>query len=287
MTVFAAGVLVLIGCWLLLLRMPATATLPLAASLVVALGSRLRPRARLATALALVLTMAVGWRTPLRELRGSLDRLRLAKDRHGAAGLNTGDALAVYGLNLVMGLGGLAAGFPEVARETLLLCVPGPTVRAWHSDFAMRSPKVREQVQRLSALTAHENGTRLAMPRVWIAWSGYAFGSDSMRVALALNSPLELTGTAHREGDRWRLDLVGSARSQYPPRALITIGQVDGAPIVLDEGLFWVLQERGWLHPFTAEWHWSILSDDARLRDLRTAELSWRELLVARLVGTR
>ena len=41
-----------------------------------------------------------------------------------------------------------------------------------------------------------------------------------------------------------------------------------GQRLFLEEGLFWVLQERGWLHPYRAVWRWSVAADDPRLDEL-------------------
>jgi hypothetical protein len=101
--------------------------------------------------------------------------------------------------------------------------------------------------------------------------------ADSLRVALALNSPLELTGSVRRDGDSSWLDLIARARIEYPRRAVLRLFSFEGRPITLDEGLFWVLQQDGWLHPYTAEWTWSVRSDDPRLNELATPVRSWRE----------
>lgn len=153
----------------------------------------------------------------------------------------------------------------------------------------MRSPKVRAEIRNLIDFADKQGkgGQRLTLPMTRIAWNGYAMNSDSARVALALNSPFELGGTAHREGAHWRLELVGRARAAYPHRSVLPLFSLDGERVELDEGLFLVLQERGWLHPYVAEWRWSIMSNDPRLQNRQTPFLSVREQLWGWVLGNK
>jgi hypothetical protein len=126
------------------------------------------------------------------------------------------------------------------------------------------------------------DGARHTLPIRTVAWTEYSSARDSVRVALALNSPLVLTGVAERRNDAWWMDLRARAAIAYPRSALLRIGPVLGSDtLTFDEGLFWVLQERGWLHPYTVTWTWSMSADDERLRDLHTPHLSLRERLAA------
>jgi hypothetical protein len=276
------GLVLLVAAWLCVFGMPLSGVFVSLAALQPILCHRrtvLVRRARPVLILALTLAACIFWKTPVQELASTLQRLRETKDQRGPTGFSTTDKLGIYGLNIVMGLGGLIAGFPEVAQETLCLTVEGPSTRTWHSDFAMRSPKVRAGVRQLAAVAeAHgDDENPLTLPTMHIAWSAYSMKLDSARVALALNSPFELGGTAHREGAGWRLELVGRAKAEYPRRSVHHLFSLDGKSIELDEGLFWVLQESGWLHPYFAEWRWSVLSKDPRLENLETPFLSLGE----------
>lgn len=255
--------------WLSIFRMPLSGVFVALIALTPVLG-RLRASAPVRTRMVLVavlaLTALLFWKTPVRELQETLQRLRDKKDAAGPSGFSTTDKLGVYGLNLIMGLGGFVVGFPEVAKETLYLSLPGPSTRTWHSDFAMRSPKVRAELRKLIKFAENLGQNEVTLPMTRIAWHRYSMNSDSARVALALNSPFELRGTAHREGSHWRLELSGRARVEYPRRAVLTLFSLDGKRVELDEGLFWVLQQSKWLHPYTAEWRWSVLSSDPRLQ---------------------
>lgn len=278
-----------LAAWLFILGMPQSGVFVSLAALT-PLMARLRPslasRGRMLLIPALLVSAFLFWKIPAREFQGALQHLRNKKEQAGPSSFSTRDKLGVYGLNVIMALGGFVAGFPEVAQETLSLCLQGPSTRTWHSDFAMRSPKVRAKIRQLIEFADNQGSVEqpLTLPTASIAWRSYSMSSDSARVALALNSPLVLGGTAHREGAHWRLELVGRARAEYPRRSLLPLFSLEGERVELDEGLFWVLQENGWLHPYMAEWRWSILSTDPRLQDLQTPVLSVRERVLAWLL---
>jgi hypothetical protein len=73
-----------------------------------------------------------------------------------------------------------------------------------------------------------------------------------------------LTAKAERRGGRWLIDVRHEVEIKYPDSLLVTL--ITRPRLRMEEGLFWVLQKYGWLHPFTAEWRFSVYSDDKRLR---------------------
>jgi hypothetical protein len=270
-----AAAAALLGLWLCVFGTPLLASTALASAALLLPLRRFR-RARL-VGLGLGLAASLAFVSSFeRELGTRLLELARRKD---AATLTFRDRLGVYGLNAVMGAGGWLAGFPEVAAETLALAWPGAPARSWSSDFAMGSPRVRAVVREaLSALPAAPNGTEVDLPARRVSWPSYGHDEDSMRVALALNSPFWLRGHARRTGATWTIQLAGTAAVAYPRRFLLPLGVLrDGQPWGLDEGLFWDLQQAGWLHPYTAEWRWAITSDDPRLADPVHVERSLRE----------
>lgn len=167
-------------------------------------------------------------------------------------------------LNLAMGLGGYAVGYPEVASETLWMFVPGSPVREWRSDFAMESPLVRQHVRELleEARRQGSAGAPVRLSRRRVVWTKRNLERDSLRVALALNSPLYLEAVAYPQGKGWRLELQGRATVRYPSRNRVPLGQLFGRPIVIEEGLFAALQDAGWLHPYEAVWSWTVEDGD-------------------------
>ena len=237
--------------------------------------------------LVLILAGAAFWHIPFHEYQTRMNRLRDLIKTEGAEGFSFRDKAGVYGMNLAMGVGGYCLGFEEVARETLLMAFPGPSIRTWKSDFAMASPKVRREVNRMMDELADlpAGTTTREFRHCRIAWSGYNNASEPVKVALALNSPLYLRGKATRQEGRWSLDLVAQAACRYPrSHNLVVTDNLRGKPLSLEEGIFWVLQERGWMHPFTAEWEWSVVEGDPRFDELDLPEFTLRERFFRRLV---
>lgn len=265
------ALLLLLGAWSLLYGMLLTGLFLLVSALVWAdLGKPWVRVVQWALLVLLLLPAAAAWKTPLREYAAATADLG-----HRRADLGTTDLLGIWGLNLLMGAGGHAAGLPEVARETWLLAVPTDQVRVRASDFAMRSPKVRGAVAQMAA-QARQRGPGPLRPQR-ITWSSYA--TDSPRVSLALNCPLELRGEAVEVAGVLFLSLTAACHVAYPQRAQLTLGRVDDTVLRVDEGLLWELQERGWLHPYDMVYTWQTRADDPVLQD-ESAWLGWRERML-------
>ncbi len=170
------------------------------------------------------------------------------------------DLAGVWGLNIAMSFGGLVCGLPEAAQETFLLSLPGDNRRPFEGDFAMRSPKVRAALTAMIAEARASGKDDLDLGPRTVEWKNYE--SDAPRVALALNA-LTLTANARRDGrDGWKLNVKGRVAVRYPDTGTVRIAK----DVVIHERLFAVLQERGWLFPYEAEWRWSITDDDPRLK---------------------
>lgn len=201
---------------------------------------------------------------PFKQIQKRMVHYRGKLLRGGHQTLTFDDKLAIYGSNIAMGLGGYLVGMPEAAKETLLLCIPGVEERRWTSDFAMKSKKVRDTLSNFaSRLESLPSGRDEAdMEETKIAWKGY-FG-DSRRVALALNA-FRLSAKAYREGNRWRIECSGWVPVRYPERSWTHLFTVKGVQFYVEEGLFWALQQEGWLFPYRAFWSWIIYNDDWRL----------------------
>lgn len=179
------------------------------------------------------------------------------------ADFTTRDLAGVWGLNIAMSFGGLACGIPEAAQETFLLSLPGDNRRPFEGDFAMRSPKVRAALTAMIAEARASGKDDLDLGPRAVTWANYE--SDAPRVALALNA-LTLTAHARRDGrDGWKLNVKGRVAVRYPDTGTVPIAK----DVVIHERLFAVLQERGWLFPYEAEWRWTITDDDPRLKQDR------------------
>jgi hypothetical protein len=161
--------------------------------------------------------------------------------------LSTVDASIVYMGHLTMVGGGYVFGMPEVATEALYLHFPEKNT-VWFSDFPAQSPRVQAKLKCLR--TRLDSGQDHARTRV--VWPRYTW--ENMRHGLALNT---LTVAAFKDKEDGTYKYGGYVSTQYPRRGTLTIGHPFGIPIQLEEGLYRRLQERGWLHPYTAEWYWT------------------------------
>jgi hypothetical protein len=227
-----------------------------------AVGLRPRPLVRgLATGAVLVVALGLGWRTPLREVNRASARLAALPRAEGALeAFSLRDKLAIYGLNVAMGTAGLVL-YPEVASETLLLTLPAgdpqTARRIFHSDFPLRSPRIAAVVRSFEGQLADATSGAgpPVFPRQRVAWAPgsvpAAPGEMESRVRLALD-PCEVSATARRSGSDWVLDVAVEARVAYPRQARTCLWREP--ELCVEEGLFWVLQEAHWLHPYTAVW---------------------------------
>lgn len=188
------------------------------------------------------------------------------KTRNDISAFTLQDRLGIYGLNIVMGVVGYPL-YPEAARETLLMMFdPGPLARrVFYSDFGLGSYKVKASLRDFAAgLRPGDTASVRSHGPVRIIWdkSTYRLTDPEARYALALNQTL-LTARAERRGERWRIEVRHEMEVRYPESVYVTL--VARPQLRVEEGLFWVLQNYGWLHPYTAEYRFTIWSDDPRL----------------------
>jgi hypothetical protein len=149
--------------------------------------------------------------------------------------LQMNEKLSIYGLNLSIGIVAFPV-YPEVAKETLLLCIPERgNNRTFKSDFFLKSAKIREAI---------------ANKRNRVSWSKNEFvtGIKESRYALALN-PCTLRVTEREDYTEYEVTVNVEYARNFP---VVLIGWP--LKITLQEGLFWYLQEINWLHPYKASW---------------------------------
>ncbi|WNG45963.1 hypothetical protein F0U60_18960 [Archangium minus] len=253
---FAAAVGSLGIAAILLLWVPSVAL----SALCVALAPvRIARRVRLTAFGIGVLGLTAGAPFAAREIQYRLDTLAEGLAANGWK-LSPAGRVQVATLNLAMGLGGYALGYPEVASETLWMFVPGPPVREWRGDFAMESSLVRQSIRDMLEEARRQGRTEapVKLSRRRVLWTKRDLGRDSLRVALALNSPLYLDAVAYPQNEGWRLEIQGRAAVRYPSRNRVPLGRLFGQPLVIEEGLFAALQVAGWLHPYEAVWRWTV-----------------------------
>lgn len=189
----------------------------------------------------------------LAEQRARREALFEAYTTKGLPALDLEDRLAIAALGLAMG--GIALPiFPEVAQEQLLLHLPSED-RSRESDFALRSERVSAPLNTfIESLPAPVPGGKPLHfgPRRVV----FTYGQDDPRVALALN-PCLLSAVATPVEGGWRIDAEVAVEVEYPPSSPLQVFSFRGEPYIVEEGLFYALQEAGWYHPYTMTWRWT------------------------------
>ncbi len=127
--------------------------------------------------------------------------------------------------------------YPEAAKEASLMLLPSSEGRevTFEDDFFLESKFIQNKLDNYS------KPVRLA----WLP-NDYLLGNSEARIALTLN-----TGFLSIEDDKVRV----SVPSTWPKQAWIRLLDIPGLPeIRVQEGLFWVLEQEGWIYPYTAVW---------------------------------
>ena len=145
---------------------------------------------------------------------------------------NKVEIYTVYVLMNVLG----APLYPEIAKEGSLMLLPSSEgqVMTFESEFFLESEFIQNKLDNYS------EPVRLAWPP-----NSYRLGGSETRIALALN-----TGTLHVEDGKAKV----SVPCTWPKQSLVNVGLPGLLDIRVQEGLFWVLEQEGWIHPYTAVW---------------------------------
>ena len=151
---------------------------------------------------------------------------------------NKVEIYTVYVLMNVLG----APLYPEIAKEASLMLLPSSEGQemTFESDFFLESRFIQ------NALDNYSKPVPLYWPFDSYVWTDFFEKHSEARVALALN-----TGTLHLEDGKIRI----SVPCTWPKQAWIRLLDIPGLPeIRVQEGLFWVLEQEGWIYPYTAVW---------------------------------
>ena len=126
--------------------------------------------------------------------------------------------------------------YPEAAKENSHMLWPSSEgkVKTFESDFFLESRFIQ------NALDNYSEPVRLAWPP-----NSYGLGNAETRIALALN-----TGTLHVEDGKVKV----SVPCTWPKQSLSNVGLPGLLDIRVQEGLFWILEQEGWIYPYTAVW---------------------------------
>lgn len=140
---------------------------------------------------------------------------------------STYNAVEIYALGVVMSALAYPI-YPEIAEEHMALYVKHKQDK--HSCFFMQSAYVRKKVGNYTKPTI-------------LTWdsSAYMLGNSEARVSLALNGAMLLKS----KNVVWV-----EVPIRYPRNSVVKL-----APFIeIQEGLFWILQQKGWYHTGTVRW---------------------------------
>jgi len=134
--------------------------------------------------------------------------------------------------------------YPEIAKEASLMLLPSSKDKemTFESDFFLKSEFIQNKLDNYSE-------------PIRLAWSpdSYVLGNSEARIALALN-----TGTLYIEDGKAKVSVPCTWPKQSDYRDPSWTTPLVSVPGLLDirvqEGLFWVLEQEGWIHPYTAVW---------------------------------
>jgi hypothetical protein len=208
------------------------------------------------TAVCYIILLILTSKVTIREINAGINRLsnKIHKSQ-GAGSLNLKEKIGVYGLNIIMGLAAFPV-YPEASLETLFLIFPAPKgeSRIFHSNFAERSDLVRQKIDDFNKLLKTRKKDIVLFGPERLNWRDEAyktFGSEEARVALALNSG-DLTINARRSGVGWKELVSIRVKVKYLQYSRTVL--LSDPELIIDEGLFRVLEECGWLYPYYAVW---------------------------------
>jgi hypothetical protein len=186
------------------------------------------------------------------------------RDQNSLSVFSLRDKLGIYGLNVIMGA--VAYPFyPETSKETLMMVFKSPpnSKRTFESDFALGSARVRNVLEGFleNLETNHEEKEQFKKQISWPI-EEYRFGNKEARYALALN-PADISILAMKQNSSWVIEVRLQVRCEYPKNSYVTL--ISKPELKMEEGLFWVLQQSGWLHPYIAEYHFHLYGGENNL----------------------
>ena len=149
-------------------------------------------------------------------------------------GLTLQEKVNVYGSNIMMSALAYPL-FPEIAKESWLMMFPTKyQVRYYENDFFLRSNKIQKVLKK--------NPHKKSLYVSWYA-SDYLDFFGEARVALALN-PCVVSRLGHG-----KFSAEVPVRYPYKARTLLVPFP---CTIYIQEGLFWYLEQVGWLFSYKA-----------------------------------
>ncbi|MDP5253441.1 MULTISPECIES: hypothetical protein [unclassified Vibrio] len=173
------------------------------------------------------------------------------------------DKVGLYGLNIATGLITLPFA-PKIGMETLWLAIPGDEskVRVFRSDKLLDSKNIQAEITAFKrafqqrAMTV--NRTIHWSPRERLVKSekhkAASLTSSSLTNSVLPNCHLTLTAQQSHQG--WVLNI--SVRTKVGYREHLQTVLFSRPQVIMQERLWWLLQQDKWLYPYIADWQTQI-----------------------------
>jgi hypothetical protein len=180
-------------------------------------------------------------------------------NKNGPQSLNTLEKATIYSFAACMAAGGLAHGYPEVAKEQIYMLWEGKNKRSFESDFAMQAPEIQRAAIKFAKKVRNKKNKSLSMSPRHIKLK---YGKTPYRVILALNPPTMSAKAVYNKNKKdWKITYKVTVPVKYSKSYRNKIPTALGN-IVIHQKIFWALQESGWLHTYDAEWTWNVMAKD-------------------------
>lgn len=152
--------------------------------------------------------------------------------------------------------------------ETLLIIFPPPEngTRTFSSHFQTGSPKLKAALQKAVRSMTAGGDAGVIERRLQVYWPPhhYNYGDEEARYALALNAA-NIILTTERGDEDWIIHSSVKVKVRYVKESFVTL--FHEPELKVEEGLFWVLQEEGWLHTYIAEYVFSFTREEILSKD--------------------
>lgn len=173
------------------------------------------------------------------------------------------DKIGLYGLNIATGVMTLPFA-PQLAMETLWLAMPGGDnkVRVFYSDRILNSAQIQSEVTAFKnafqqqAMTVKKTvhwSPRMAMLSPQLPSKQLQLGADTSSNALPLG---QLTLSAAQGDQGWVLNINIRTKVAYSEQRQTLF--LAHNKVIIQERLWWLLQQEKWLHPYMADWRTQI-----------------------------
>ncbi len=168
--------------------------------------------------------------------------------RHSPASISDANLAGLYVLHGVMTFVGYVP-FPEVGKEAFVLQFGNGESKTWQKNLSLTSDKlsrIARSHERTLTTTGKSRTTKLS-------WKRNELNTYSeIRIALAVGCQRASLKTEKRKDG---FSHTAFCRVSYP-NSRMQIARVGSQRLFFDEGLFLLLEKKGWFRPYDVRWKW-------------------------------